>query len=269
MNGGERETLRLLPTNNRASEYVTLPKDGSQRLEPGIGVGGPMMKDKLWFFASYLPSLETFERSTQFSNGTPVTREQSDDTQYFSANATSQLTNSTRGKIAYNSAKRTIEGVLPGRAMPGENGTTAATALLDTNDIRPNWSLSGDYNWVVNDKFFIGARGGYYKQDQYQRGHPVGDAVPVQRHHEHRHGRRAGGPPAPTQLLEHPDQPQRHAQHLRPRQLPGRWHLLRQLRRLAHDQGRRAVRPHRQRRARFRAEQPDPHQLESDAGSDR
>ena len=53
-----------------------------------------MMKDKLWFFASYLPSLETFERSTQFSNGTPVVREQSDDTQYFSANATSQLTNS-------------------------------------------------------------------------------------------------------------------------------------------------------------------------------
>ena len=83
-----------LPTNSLAAEHVTLPKDGSQRLEPGIGVGGPMMKDKLWFFASYLPSLETFERSTQFSNGTPVVREQTDDTHYFSANATSQLTNS-------------------------------------------------------------------------------------------------------------------------------------------------------------------------------
>ena len=135
------------------------------------------MKDKLWFFASYLPSLETFERSTQFSNGTPVTREQTDDTHYFSANATSQLSNSQRGKIAYNSAKRNIIGVLPGRAMPGENGTTAATALLDTNDIRPNWSLSGDYNWVVNDKFFIGARGGYYKSGPVQRGHPGRDAV--------------------------------------------------------------------------------------------
>ena len=76
--------------------------------------------------------------------------------------------------------------------MPGENGTTAATALLDTNDIRPNWSLSGDYNYVVSDKFFLGARGGYYKQDQYNEGIPDRDAVHVQRHHEHRPRRRAG-----------------------------------------------------------------------------
>jgi hypothetical protein len=172
MNGAERRTLRLVPTNSRASEYVTLPKDGSRRVEPGIGIGGPVMKDKLWFFGSYLPSLEKFTRSTQFSNGTPTEREQTDNTHYLSANATSQLTNSTRGKIAFNSAKRNIIGVLPGRALPGENGTTAATALLDTNDIRPNWALSGNYDYVVNDKFFIGARGGYYKQDQYNEGIP-------------------------------------------------------------------------------------------------
>jgi len=172
MNGAERETLRLLPTNSDRSEYVTLPKEKTRRIEPGIGVGGPVLKDKLWFFASYLPSLEKFTRSTQFSDGTPVVRNQTDKTQYFSANVTSQLSNSTRGKIAFNSAKRSIIGVMPGRAIPGENGTTAPTALLDTNDIRPNNSISGDYNWVANDKFFISARGGYYKQDQYNEGIP-------------------------------------------------------------------------------------------------
>jgi hypothetical protein len=172
MNGAERQTLRLLPTNNRASEYVTLPKDTGRRVDAGIGVGGPVLKDKLWFFGSYLPSLERFERSTQFSNGTPVTREQTDKTHYLSANATSQLTNSTRGKIAFNSAKRDIIGVLPGRALPGENGTTAATALLDTNDIRPNYSVSGDYTWVASDKFVVSAKGGYYHQNQYNEGIP-------------------------------------------------------------------------------------------------
>jgi len=170
--GAERRTLRLLPTDQNKSEYVTFPKDGNRRVEPGIGVGGPIMKDKLWFFGSYLPSLEKFDRTSNFSNGTPVSREQTDNSHYLSANATSQLSNSQRGKIAYNSAKRNIIGVLPGRTIGTENGTTAPTALLDINDIRPNWSLSGDYNWVANDKFFIGARGGYYKQDQYNEGIP-------------------------------------------------------------------------------------------------
>ena len=83
-----------------------------------------------------------------------------------------QVRSSQRGKIAYNSTKWDIISVLPGRALPSENGTTAATALLDTNAIRPNYSLSGDYNWVASDKFFLSAKGGYYKQDQYNEGIP-------------------------------------------------------------------------------------------------
>jgi hypothetical protein len=172
MNGAERKTLRLVPTNSRAAEYVTLPKEKTRQVEPGFGVGGPVLKDKLWFFGSYLPSLGKTTRSTQFSNGAPVVRDQKDNTHNLSANLTSQLSNSQRGKIAFNSAKRNIIGVLPGRAVPGENGTTAATALLDTNDIRPNRSLSGDYNWVANDKFFVSAKGGYYYQNQYNEGIP-------------------------------------------------------------------------------------------------
>jgi hypothetical protein len=172
LNGAERQTLRALPTNSRAAELVTLPKEGKRTLEPGIGIGGPVVKDKLWFFGSYLPSLEKTTRSTQFSDGTPVTREQTDRTHYLSANVTSQLSNSTRGKFAFNSSKRNIIGVLPGRAMPGENGTTASSALLDINDIRPNRSLSGNYDWVVSDKFFVGARGGYYHQNQFNEGVP-------------------------------------------------------------------------------------------------
>jgi hypothetical protein len=172
LNGAERRTLRLLPTDSNRAEYVTYPKDGSRRVDPGIGAGGPVMKDKLWFFASYAPSLERFTRSTQFSDGTPTNRKQTDNSHYFSANATSQLSNSTRGRIAFNSAKRNIIGVLPGRAVPGENGTTAPTALLDTNDIRPNWSWSGNYDWVVSDKFFVGGRGGYYHMNQFNEGIP-------------------------------------------------------------------------------------------------
>ena len=81
LNGAERQTLRLVPTNSRESEYVTLPKEGSRRVEPGFGVGGPIMKDKLWFFGSYLPSLEKFD-AVDASSATArrSSREQTDDT---------------------------------------------------------------------------------------------------------------------------------------------------------------------------------------------
>ena len=135
-----------------------------------------------------LPAVASRRRRVRRSSATarPVMREQNDNTHYLSANATSQLTNSTRGKIAYNSAKRNIIGVLPGRAVPGENGTTAATALLDTNDIRPNWSLSGDYNWVVNDKFFLERQGRLLQAGPVQRGHPERDPLPLRPDDEHR-----------------------------------------------------------------------------------
>ena len=226
MNGAERQTLRLVPTNSHAAEYITLPKDGSQRVEPGIGVGGPVMQDKLWFFASYLPSLEKFERSAQFSNGTPVTREQTDNTHYFSANATSQLTNSTRGKIAYNSAKRTIKGVLPGRALPGENGTTTPLGAARHQRHPAELVAVGQLRLRRQRQVLHRRPRRLLQAGPVQRGHPGGDAVPLP-DDQRRPGRRARAVPAQQRLHEHPDQPQRHPQHLRPRQLPGGRHLLR------------------------------------------
>ena len=266
MNGSERETLRLLPTNRSRSEYVTLPKDGSQRLEPGIGVGGPVMKDKLWFFASYLPSLENFERSTQFSNGTPVDaraerrhplllgqRHVAADQQHARQDRLQLGQAHHRGRAAgpRDAGRERHDGGRRRCSTPTTSGRTGRCRATTTGSSTTSSSSA--------------PAAATTSQDQYNEGIPsetrflfssttnVGLAgVPAEFQHT-------------SGLREHPDQPQRHAQHLRPRQLPGGRHLLRQLRRLAHAQGRRAVRPHRQRRARFRAEQPGPHQLESGA----
>ena len=90
------------------------------------------MKDKLWFFGSYLPSLEKFTRTTNFSDGTPVTRKQTDNTHYYSANLTSQLTNSTRGKVALNSCQAQHHRRPAGPLAADENWHDEPGALLDT-----------------------------------------------------------------------------------------------------------------------------------------
>ena len=266
MNGAERETLRLVPTNSRAAEYVTLPKDGSQRLEPGIGVGGPVMKDKLWFFASYLPSLEKFERSTQFSNGTPVDaradrqhplllgqRHVAADQQPRAARSPTTRPSATssascraarcRARTARRRRRRCSTPTTSGRT--GRCRATTTTSSTTSSSSAPRAATTSRTSTT---------RASPRRRGSSSTARPTSACAGVPAQFQQ-----------PQRLREHPDQPQRHAQRLRPRQLPGRRHLLRQLRRLAHAQGRRAVRPHRQRRARFRAEQPDSHHLESAA----
>jgi TonB dependent receptor/Carboxypeptidase regulatory-like domain/TonB-dependent Receptor Plug Domain len=169
LQGDVRQTLRLAPTDATKAELITYPKDDTSRFDPGFGVGGPMMRDRLWFFAAYVPSLERTERTANLSNGTPTTKEQTDRTQNFSANASAQVGQGQAARIAYNSSYRAIKGILP-----AQNGSSSPATIFDTNDIRPNYSISGNYDWTVNDRFYVGARGGYYHQNQYNENIPSG-----------------------------------------------------------------------------------------------
>ena len=45
------------------SEYVTYPEDDYNRYEPSISLGGPIVKDKVWFFGAYQPALTKYERT--------------------------------------------------------------------------------------------------------------------------------------------------------------------------------------------------------------
>ncbi len=54
---GGRPTLRLSLTNADVAEYLTFPEDTWTRWEPGVGVGGPIVRDRAWFFGSYQPAL--------------------------------------------------------------------------------------------------------------------------------------------------------------------------------------------------------------------
>jgi len=62
LNGKPRPTLRREPVNDDIAEYVTYPEDKWSRIEPGFTLGGPIIKDKLWFFAGFMPKFQTTTR---------------------------------------------------------------------------------------------------------------------------------------------------------------------------------------------------------------
>ncbi len=57
------------------SEYISSPKSGYLTFLPSANLSGPIIKDRVWFFASYSPTIFTDTRETQFySNAAAASR---------------------------------------------------------------------------------------------------------------------------------------------------------------------------------------------------
>lgn len=167
LESARRPTLRTSLTNSDVAEYISYPKDGRTRHEPGFGIGGPIAKNRMWFFGAYQPALTTNERSVNPSTAqnpaaATASTEQKVTVQYLTANITSQLTDSTRLRVAYNNSGSKTEGLLPALNGLDPSGTNYAKVSEF-----PNYSVSGNLDWVASSKLLFGVRGGYYMSDQH------------------------------------------------------------------------------------------------------
>jgi hypothetical protein len=174
LEGARRPTLRQNLTNSDIAEYVSYPKDDRTRIEPGFTIGGPIKQDRLWYWAGYNPAFTTNERTvTAASAANPAAVPASDDQQltvhFFSANLTSQLSDATRARVSYNNSFAKTDGLLP--ALSGSD--SAGTDYSKVQEF-PNYSLSGNLDWVASSKMLFGFRGGYRMSDIHDSNVPEG-----------------------------------------------------------------------------------------------
>ena len=154
---GGRDTLRQNLANSDIAEYVEYPKDDRSRFEPGFSIGGPIVRDKSWFFGAYQPTMITNNRTVAAQPEV----QQEEQTHFASANIRSQWTNNLSSRVAYNNSWRKLEGLLPAL-----NGTDPAGTNYGKTSTFPNYSVSGNVDYVVSPQFFIGVRAGYFLADQ-------------------------------------------------------------------------------------------------------
>lgn len=154
--GSRRPTLRQNLTNSDLAEYITYADDEETRMEPGFGIGGPIRKDRMWFFGAYQPSLTTTDRTV---NG--VTTTQEENVQNITANLTGQPTNALRARLSFNSVQRELKGLLPALA-----GTDAAGTNYSKTSKFPNYSTAANLDWVASSSLLFSVRGGYRSSDQ-------------------------------------------------------------------------------------------------------
>jgi hypothetical protein len=168
LEGGRRPTLRSSLTNPaNAAEYITYPEDDETRIEPGFALGGPIVRNRAWFFGAYQPALTTNKRSVSPATAAnpdagTFNEDQKLQVQYATGNLTAQMNDSLRGRLAFNNSWARTEGLLPALA-----GSDAADTNYGKTSTFPNWSLSGNLDWVASPNLFFGVRGGYYFSDNY------------------------------------------------------------------------------------------------------
>jgi hypothetical protein len=166
LESARRQTLRTKLTNSTEAEYISYPKDDRVRNEPGFALGGPIARNRMWFFGAYQPSLTTIDRTVNSSTAVNPSAASSQTTQkqtvhYLTGNITSQLSNSTRLRIAYNNSTSKTEGLLASL-----NGLDPAGTPYGKISDFPNQTISGNLDWVASSKLLFGIRGGYYSSDQ-------------------------------------------------------------------------------------------------------
>jgi outer membrane receptor for ferrienterochelin and colicin len=164
---GANPSLRLTFTNSNAAEFFTYPKDDSNRWEPGGSLGGPIMRNKAWFFGAYQPAITNNGRTVNTSTSgnttaAPLSETQNIQQHYITADQTMQLGSKLRTRVAFNNSWTKTNGALPALA-----GTDPATTNYARGNVSPNWSLSGLADYTLKSNLLLGLRAGYYRQNSH------------------------------------------------------------------------------------------------------
>jgi hypothetical protein len=173
----------LSPTTrlDATPEYYMANKDQQTIVEPGYQIGGALLKNKLWIFSSYIPSVTTTRRVTNFTGNNPgprtLTQTRTDHNAYNRLDY--GVFNSLRLFGSWNDGYFRTTGALGGQDSPAGQVNTGRTTdpntlRADSGSVNPIavYAFGGD--WTPNAKLVVSARYGYFFNNTEARGTPIG-----------------------------------------------------------------------------------------------
>ena len=169
LNGAARPTLRLVLTGANQAEYVTFAKDDVTTWEPFMNVGGPIIRDRVWFFGGYTPQISETSRTVTFrSNGSTGTFEMPERDHFFTGKVTAAITQQLRGVFSAN-----VERYSRDNTLPAIDGSSSPTANFDIDREQPNDSITGRLDYTATNNLFLSGGLNYLKYDTHDTGVPT------------------------------------------------------------------------------------------------
>src|SRR6267378_696910 len=161
-------------------------KDHFRILQPGFSVGGPIVKDRLWFFTGFAPQINSLSKTVNFgsndNNAGAQYFTQDRQTYYGTARLDASLTQKIRlyGSWLYQYARET------GDSLPFSDPVKSQAGYLNTSTSSPLTSFSHGLGWAApNSTYNVGAdisltpkivattRFGYFFENYHDFGWPT------------------------------------------------------------------------------------------------
>ncbi|MCI0391224.1 MAG: TonB-dependent receptor [Acidobacteria bacterium] len=169
LNAAPRAALRLNPANDKVADYLFFKKDDFRNLNPGFSLGGPMLKDKLWFFTSYFPTFERTLAARTLRDGSSGIFESRDRTDFLTSKLDYAPFSKLRTSFTYLYSPRRVNGFLPSVA-----GTDSPSAWADRGFRTPSSSYTFAADYTASSKLVFSVRGGYNYRNYKDYGIPRG-----------------------------------------------------------------------------------------------
>jgi len=145
----------IAPKRANSGTFLNPPDDKFNNFFPTANLGGPILKDRLWFFASAAPQYFDTTRTSLFPDGTRETNIVRQRNDYYFSRLDGQITKTLRATASYSYSPETVNGgILPFGSTSGIGDQSDRGGRVNST----NFTYSGTYSPTSN--VVISVRGG-------------------------------------------------------------------------------------------------------------
>ena len=169
-NARPRQDLRLNPNNDNIAEYFQYKRDGYSLINPVGQIGGPIVRNKIWFLVGYMPEFAKTNRDVTFTGGQTGSYERKERQDFFLGKIDWAATEKVRTQFSYMYNPNKVNGLLP--TQQGTDAYSSPWSQLGNRTPSSNYTFQAD--WLVSNKLIISGRGGYNYRNYKDYGIPRG-----------------------------------------------------------------------------------------------